>query len=90
MNVELVREKINDYNVKEYLEKLQGMKERLPEIIHGKQFRDQMSRFIPSEIQDRTLLKEKFYPFLVRQIKDLFEEFAGRMGDGGKVDDFLM
>lgn len=90
LDVELVREKINDYNVEEYLEKLQGMKERLPEIIHDKQFRDQMSRFIPMEIQDRTLLKEKFYPFLVRQTEDLFDELAARIGDGGKVDDFLM
>ena len=62
----------------------------MPEIIHGKQFRDQMSRFIPMEIQDRTLLKEKFYPFLVRQTEELFDELAGRMGGGGEVDDFLM
>lgn len=90
LNVKLVRKKLNDYNVKEYLEKLQGMKERLPEIIQGKQFRDQMSRFIPMEIQDRTLLKEKFYPFLIRQTEDLFEELVGHMGGNGTVDDFLM
>ena len=36
------------------------------------------------------MLREKFYPFLVRQTEDLFDELAGRMGGGEKVDDFLM
>ncbi len=56
----LVRLKLADYSVQEYADKTGGMIERLPRIIHGADFRDQMSRFIPLDVQERTLLKDNF------------------------------
>jgi Nucleotidyl transferase AbiEii toxin, Type IV TA system len=41
--------------------------ERLPGIVHGKEFRDQMSRFIPLDVQERTFLKEKFLVLLEKE-----------------------
>ena len=68
VNFELVQNKIKDYKVEEYQKKLKVMIERLPEIIFGKEFKEQMSRFLPMDAQDRTLLKDKFLTFLQSEI----------------------
>jgi hypothetical protein len=47
---------------------------RLPEIIHGKDFNTQMSRFIPISVQERTLKKEKFYDFLEDEMMEMFAQ----------------
>ena len=69
----LVRKKIRDYGISDYLNRLDNMWQRLPDIIHGAQFRDEMARFIPMDVQERTLNKGKFYDFLVVEIKDLLQ-----------------
>lgn len=61
---ELVRNKLKDYAATDYKGKAARLIGRLPDIIHGKEFLDQMSRFIPLEVQERTLLKEKFLTLL--------------------------
>lgn len=60
----LIKKKINDYKVENYSIKIEEMISSLPEIIFGKEFREQMSRFLPMDVQERTLSKEKFYQFL--------------------------
>ena len=60
---DLVRNKIKDYGVLDYTGKAEQFISRLPEIVHGKDFRDQMSRFIPLDVQERTLAKDKFLSF---------------------------
>ncbi len=64
LQMELIRKKIVDYKIENYLEKIEEMIKRLPGIIYGKEFRVQMSRFLPMDVQEKTLLKEKFYVFL--------------------------
>jgi len=61
---DLVRNKIKDYGVLDYTGKAEQFISRLPDIVHGKDFRDQMSRFIPLDVQERTLAKDKFLSFL--------------------------
>ncbi len=72
-NFDLVKHKIADYGVKDYSGDLKKMLSKLPEIIHGKAFKEQMSRFIPLIDQERTLAKEKFYSFLENEMTVLFE-----------------
>jgi predicted nucleotidyltransferase component of viral defense system len=64
---ELIQHKLADYHVAGYQDKAARLIERLPGIIHGKEFRDQMSRFIPLDVQERTLLKEKFLALLEKE-----------------------
>jgi predicted nucleotidyltransferase component of viral defense system len=70
----LILKKLNDYKTADYGVKTDEMIERLPGIIRGKDFRDQMSRFIPIDVQERTLLKEKFLTFLQKETIQLLEE----------------
>jgi predicted nucleotidyltransferase component of viral defense system len=62
-----VRHKIEDYGATGYPDKAARLIERLRDIIHGKDFRDQISRFIPSDVQERTLMKEKFLTLLTHE-----------------------
>lgn len=68
---EWVRRKIEDYGIQDYQERLQAMRSRLPEIIYGQAFRSEMVRFIPADVQERTLNKDKFYEFLLSEIQGL-------------------
>jgi len=63
----LVRNKIRDYGVTDYPTLSAQLINRLPGIIRGKEFRDQMSRFIPMDVQERTLLKNKFLELLAQE-----------------------
>jgi predicted nucleotidyltransferase component of viral defense system len=61
---DLVRNKIRDYGSADYGAKVKAFIGRLPAIIRGKDFKDQMSRFIPLDVQQATLSKEKFLTLL--------------------------
>lgn len=63
----LIRNKIRDYSATDYRMNAERLVGRLPDIIHGKEFRAQMSRFIPLDVQERTLLKDKFLVLLEQE-----------------------
>ena len=65
-NDELLRHKLADYGATGYETKALQLIKRLPDIVHSKDFRDQMARFIPLDVQQRTLLKDKFLAVLER------------------------
>lgn len=73
INPTWVRQKISDYGIDDYPDKLDAMWQRLPDIIHGAQFKKEMARFIPMDVQKRTLNKGKFYDFLVVEIQGLLQ-----------------
>lgn len=71
---DLVANKVRDYQIKNYDEKLEAMIDRLPQIIRSKPFRDEMNRFLPADVIERTLAKEKFSDFLLSRITTLLKE----------------
>lgn len=72
-NLELVRCKIQDYKVDNFLNKLRKRTSMLPDIIYGKTFFDEMSRFLPIDIQEKTLLNKNFLTVLERNTQELLE-----------------
>jgi len=74
VNKDYVLAKINDYQVEDYHAKLKNMLDRLDDIVHGKAFMDEISRFIPVDVQERTLKKDKFLTFLMNEDKGLLLE----------------
>lgn len=74
LNADYIRFKLRDYKVDNYLSKLDDTVNHLEDIIHGKDFRDEMSRFIPMDIQERTLQKEKFLIYLANEIKQILSD----------------
>ena len=62
------------------MDKLDRARERLPEIVQGRAFMNEMRRFLPMEVQERTLLKAKFLEFRAGEISDLLGEVRERVG----------
>lgn len=71
INTIYIKNKINDYHIQNYAEKLKNRLKHLDEIIKAKAFLIEMTRFIPTDVLDRTIKKEKFLNFLVNEIRAL-------------------
>jgi predicted nucleotidyltransferase component of viral defense system len=74
INIELIDKKIHDYKIEHYSKKVNSMALKLRHIIFSKEFAAQMSRFLPMDVQEKTLLKEKFLLLLVREIGSALAE----------------
>lgn len=74
LNLDFLQRKIEDYKISTYEIFLQKLIDRLPNIIQSPEFRQQMSRFIPIDVQSNTLSKSKFYPFLTKKITQIFTQ----------------
>ena len=71
---ELVRHKLVDYQVEHYATKVDQLIERLPDIIRAKEFKDQMARFLPQELQDRALRNENFLAVMQNEVTRLLKK----------------
>lgn len=63
-----------DYSIEHYSKQLDESIERLSDIIFGSEFKKQMSRFLPEEVQKKTLLSEKFLHLLLRETREMLQE----------------
>ncbi len=79
INIDYIKNKAVDYRLEHYEQDLKEMIERLPSIIHGHDFKSQMSRFIPLSIQERTFMKDKFNVFLEHEISEMLKTILASM-----------
>lgn len=77
----LVERKVEDYHIDEYERLLDGAIERLPGLIAGKPFIDQMTRFIDADTIARTLGEPKFAAYLKGAVVGVFSEMAAHLKD---------
>jgi predicted nucleotidyltransferase component of viral defense system len=84
----LIKHKIEDYRVERWPEWAAEMRRQLPEIIHGKDFRNTLTRFIPVDVQARTLEREGFLEHLVRSTDQLLQRTLQLIeGQGAESDE---
>jgi len=86
---DLVQQKLNDYGIKGYEVMLGTMIGRIPEIVAGNQFKDEMRRFTPSNIFERTLGQEKFEHFLVKNVTQILKGLQSQIS-GRSSPEFVM
>lgn len=86
---DLVQKKLSDYGIHGYEVMLDAMIGRIPEIVTGAQFRDEMRRFTPSNVYERTLGQEKFQQFLIANVTKTLKQLRSCMA-GETPDAFLM
>jgi predicted nucleotidyltransferase component of viral defense system len=72
LNVDLVKRKIDDYKLDDYQNMLENLIQRLPEIVQDDSFLIEMRRFLPNDVFERTLGKEKFKVYLSNTLMKLF------------------
>ncbi len=80
VNSNYIRAKIDDYKEKDYPQKLNLFVHQLDSIIRGKGFMNEMSRFIPMDVQRRTLQKAKFLELLINENKILLNQVRRIVG----------
>ncbi len=79
LKMDLVKNKLKDYHVKNYSQKLNEMILRLKDIIFSLEFKKQMSRFLADDVQTKTLSSEKFLHLLLRETSETFKECGAQL-----------
>lgn len=85
LDIEMIQAKIEDYDCTDYLDRLHDMIGRLPTIVTSNEFQQEMQRFLPSSVQERTLQRTGFNEFLSSSVSKLLEtvnQFLGPPDDG--------
>lgn len=71
---ELRRRKALDYNeAKRFAERLPYMLARIEQLVESKEFHDQMKRFLPADLFDRTIGREEYRMALAQNVCELYE-----------------
>jgi len=81
LNPDLVERKIEDYHIDDYEQLLDDAIDRLPGLIDGKPFVDQMTRFIDADTLGRTLREPKFAPYLKSTVGQIFNSIADHLNE---------
>ena len=71
INPEFIRAKIRDYQITNFSKNLKNKIEQLEDIIMSVDFSNQMQHFLPTDVLERTLNKEKFKIFLVNEMNSM-------------------
>jgi len=91
VNVDLVANKIVDYQLTGFASMLENRIQTLPVIVNSKAFDDEMKRFLPTDAYERTLGKTKFAGFLTSNVEGLFKELQQKLyGSHQQQPEFLM
>ncbi len=72
-NMELLTNKINDYNVYDYQERVTLLMDKLPSIIQSDTFKSEMIRFLPLHVYQRTLGESAFAQHLEHSLLGVFQ-----------------
>ncbi|MDN5842900.1 MAG: nucleotidyl transferase AbiEii/AbiGii toxin family protein [Alcaligenaceae bacterium] len=87
IDADLVASKIEDYSESRYEEKLLDMIERLPEITAGTAFKSEMTRFLPQDVQTRTIGAPGFDQFLADEVSGLLREVQRKLSPAPATGD---
>ncbi|WP_066453455.1 nucleotidyl transferase AbiEii/AbiGii toxin family protein [Castellaniella caeni] len=74
LSSDMVANKVSDYGEPNYLERLRKMIDRLPQITQSAAFKDEMSRFLPQDVQNRTIGALGFDAFLANEVGNMLAE----------------
>ena len=84
VEVDLVRRKLEDYGVEHYLEKAGQRQAQLADIVQSRPFLDEMLRFLPQAVLERTLYKAKFSTYLANTVAELIDRVVQQL-DSGRI-----
>ena len=87
---ELVRRKLGDYRLSDDVGMFDDMIARIPGLVAGAEFKNEMKQFLPSNVYDRTLGREKFEGFLTGAVTGLFKELRQKLHGEASGPEFLM
>ncbi|WP_257296747.1 nucleotidyl transferase AbiEii/AbiGii toxin family protein [Endozoicomonas sp. YOMI1] len=90
VSVELVKNKVNDYRLDDFEQRLDQLIPNITEMVSGGGLKAEMRRFLPSDVYERTLGKEKFESYLSGTLQKLFSRLRGALYGEGESPEFRM
>lgn len=90
LNNDLVQQKLVDYKLNDYEAMLNDLIQRLPQLVQSDNFVNEMQRFLPTDVYDRTLGKSKFQAYLSNTLVKLFTEVHRALFSNGEDNEFRM
>ena len=79
LDADLVRKKLADYRLTDFEQALDQRIASLSDILAEGKLQAEMKRFIPSDVYDRTLGKEKFSAYLNHSLRKLLQELQNQL-----------
>lgn len=89
-NPELVRRKIQDYRIPNYEELLTKRLATLEQVVTDGKFDNEMRRFLPQEVYNRTLGRAEFSNYLVQTLRTLLTAVQRDLAEGNNQVGFIM
>ena len=89
-DIDLVRKKINDYRLDDFEQRLNHLWQQLPTIVNGSALKVEMKRFLPTDVYDRTLGKEKFEGYLLGVLQKQFSLLITKLYGDSLTSEFIM
>ncbi|WED21972.1 nucleotidyl transferase AbiEii/AbiGii toxin family protein [Vibrio sp. JC009] len=81
---DLIEKKIADYKIKNFTQMLDDRIASIKDIVHGKEFDKEMSRFLSSDAYERTLGKDKFRDYLVSNLVEILSQAKRQLNNTAK------
>jgi predicted nucleotidyltransferase component of viral defense system len=73
-NVELINNKVRDYGLHDYEENVAQLIEKLSTIVQGESFKNEMKRFLPQDVYQRTMGQPAFTQYLENTLSKAFQQ----------------
>ena len=86
-NVDLVRKKIADYRLDNFQSLLEARIGSVSEVVNSKAFHNEMKRFLPTNVYDRTLGQTKFNTYLTHTVLTLLETLHAQLYQPGLLQE---
>jgi predicted nucleotidyltransferase component of viral defense system len=86
VNAKLVQQKLEDYKIEQFSQLLDKRIKSIPSIIDGKDFNNEMKRFTPTDVFDRTLGQEKFKQYIKTTVVNLLQEVKTQLFNKNKTE----
>lgn len=86
----LISKKLADYSVQDYQAKIESLVSRMPEIVRSRECRTALARFLPMDVQERTLEHEQFNIYLTNSVAKTLTAAARSLAPKGDEPEFVM
>lgn len=89
-DMDLLKKKIEDYQLNDYEERVSDLILKLPAIMQGSGLKNEMKRFLPSNVYQRTMGKSEFNLYLEDTLKGVFQDAVEELNHPSHTPTFEM
>jgi predicted nucleotidyltransferase component of viral defense system len=89
-DMSLLEKKIDDYQICDFQERVKQLVDKLPEIVHGNTLKNEMKRFLPHDVYQRTIGQPGFCKYLEKTLLTAFQSVQHELDSPSNGPAFTM